>query len=350
MGKSGRHKKLNRQEKAKTNLKGVKKLAKAQNVVEPSLKVKRIVIREQLASTFGGGDLFSSPGSLCTAGVPTTSRKQTLGDILSSLRHHNTSIRREALGGLTELVTSSPGVLKNSLDKVLERILFLLQDLESSVRVENLKCAQALFERLSEDHLNAYWGLVLSHIRAAITHLNSKVRTHSLSFIRLLTIHFPEQVKTSASAILPPVLSLLVGGGAEGGGGPEVLKATGVRERLAVFSLVASILSLEQEEQLDEEEDKSSSNNIVVFSGQEKRKCPSGLVYPVGYYGSGGNKSLWEDGRKEDETWWGPFVMQAFKLVTATWVEVKDGEGGRKRRVQEDETEDCEMSKYELWR
>lgn len=51
MAKSNRHKKLRRQEKAKTQLTGVKKLSKAKNVVEPILKVKKILIREQLKSS-----------------------------------------------------------------------------------------------------------------------------------------------------------------------------------------------------------------------------------------------------------------------------------------------------------
>lgn len=51
MAKSQRHKKQRKQEKAKTQLTGVRKLAKAQNVVEPTLRVKKILIREQLKTS-----------------------------------------------------------------------------------------------------------------------------------------------------------------------------------------------------------------------------------------------------------------------------------------------------------
>jgi len=54
MAKSARHKKLRRQEKSKTHLKGVKKLLQAQNVVNPTLKVKKIVVPEQLTSAPDG--------------------------------------------------------------------------------------------------------------------------------------------------------------------------------------------------------------------------------------------------------------------------------------------------------
>jgi len=48
MTKSDRHKKLRRQGKAKTQLTGVKKLGRPQNVIEPTFRAKKILIREQL--------------------------------------------------------------------------------------------------------------------------------------------------------------------------------------------------------------------------------------------------------------------------------------------------------------
>ena len=54
MAKSGKHKKLRRQEKAKTQLTGVKKLDKPQNVIEPKLKVKKILLKEQLKGLVDG--------------------------------------------------------------------------------------------------------------------------------------------------------------------------------------------------------------------------------------------------------------------------------------------------------
>lgn len=78
MGKSHRHKKLNRQEKAKTGLKGAKKLAKAANVVNPTLKVKRIVIREQLNSSASTSTSTPSGQQGGSGEAPVTRRHQTL--------------------------------------------------------------------------------------------------------------------------------------------------------------------------------------------------------------------------------------------------------------------------------
>lgn len=56
MAKSDRHKKLRRKEKAKTQLTGVKKLARPQNIIEPTFKARKIIIREQLQGP-GEGDV-----------------------------------------------------------------------------------------------------------------------------------------------------------------------------------------------------------------------------------------------------------------------------------------------------
>jgi len=55
MAKSGRHKKIRKQEKAKTQLKsGIRKLDKPMNIIDPKLRVKKILLREQLKDNVEG--------------------------------------------------------------------------------------------------------------------------------------------------------------------------------------------------------------------------------------------------------------------------------------------------------
>ena len=61
MAKSDKHKKLRKKEKAKIQLKGgLKTLGKAQNVIEPKLQTKKIVLREQLKSPADSGVVVTS--------------------------------------------------------------------------------------------------------------------------------------------------------------------------------------------------------------------------------------------------------------------------------------------------
>jgi len=98
MAKSNRHKKLRKQEKAKTQLTGVKKLNKPQNVVVPTLRVKKVLIREQLKSSSlppggqGGPPPRLPASSSSTASVVedeelelTTRRKQSIQVLIMNM-------------------------------------------------------------------------------------------------------------------------------------------------------------------------------------------------------------------------------------------------------------------------
>ncbi len=55
MAKSARHKKLRKQEKAKTQLTGVRRLStKPTNVINPTLRAKKILLRDQLKGPVEG--------------------------------------------------------------------------------------------------------------------------------------------------------------------------------------------------------------------------------------------------------------------------------------------------------
>lgn len=71
-------------------------------------------------------------------------------ELLSTLHHHNTNLRKDALLGLLEIVTGQNNLifLKRNLDKILERVAALTSDLEGIVRRENLKVAEAIFQRV----------------------------------------------------------------------------------------------------------------------------------------------------------------------------------------------------------
>ncbi|XP_021956644.1 uncharacterized protein LOC110852823 [Folsomia candida] len=258
MGKSGRHKKLNRAEKAKTQLKGggvKKKLGKAANVVNPTLRVKRIVIREQLTSAPNQHE-----------DVAITRRHQTLSELLSTLHHHNTNLRKDALLGLLEIVTGQNNLifLKRNLDKILERVAALTSDLEGIVRRENLKVAEAIFQRIEEHEIQPYWNLLLTHLQCTLTHLNPTVRYSTLPFFHLLVGYFPNLVALSGQTLLPSFLSLISSAATTSAAGDQQTPLAGtttgshlrveisgrkdqVQERLKVFVLIDTCLQLRRE-------------------------------------------------------------------------------------------------------
>ncbi|ODM92822.1 Testis-expressed sequence 10 protein, partial [Orchesella cincta] len=217
MAKSSRHKKLRKQEKAKTQLTGVKKLSKPQNVVEPTLRVKKILIREQLKTSslpLGGPRVPSSSSSVYSSVVDddeelTTRRKQSIQDLLSTVNHHNTNLRKDAVVGLQEIASIQITTIVRHLDKILAKIASLTSDEESSVRKENLKLAEIVFSKVTDNQLRPFWSMLVAHLKCTLTHLTPSVRYNALLFIELLIQHYPGLVIESCSAILPSVLSLI---------------------------------------------------------------------------------------------------------------------------------------------
>ncbi|CAL8113340.1 unnamed protein product [Orchesella dallaii] len=217
MTKSSRHKKLRKQEKAKTQLTGVKKLSKPQNVVVPTLRVKKILIREQLKISslpLGSRVPSSSSASVHSSSVVeddelTTRRKQSIQDLLSTVNHHNTNLRKDAVIGLQEIASIQITAIIRNLDKILAKIASLTSDEENIVRKENLKLAEIVFSKVAENQLRPFWSMLVAHLKCTLTHLVPSVRYNALLFIELLIQHYPGLVMESCSAILPSVLSLI---------------------------------------------------------------------------------------------------------------------------------------------
>ena len=69
--------------------------------------------------------------------------------MLSSLSHHNTNVKVDALTGLYELITTGNNVLESNLGRIVDKVGLLTCDIEGPVRKENLKVAEALLCQVS---------------------------------------------------------------------------------------------------------------------------------------------------------------------------------------------------------
>ena len=68
---------------------------------------------------------------------------------MSSLAHHNTNVKVEALTGLYELITTGNNVLESNLGRIVDKVGLMTSDMEGAVRRENLKVAEALLCQVS---------------------------------------------------------------------------------------------------------------------------------------------------------------------------------------------------------
>jgi len=68
---------------------------------------------------------------------------------LSTVNHHNTNLRKDAVVGLQEIASIQISTIVRNLDKILAKIASLTSDEENAVRKENLKLAEIVFSKVS---------------------------------------------------------------------------------------------------------------------------------------------------------------------------------------------------------
>ncbi len=132
----------------------------------------------------------------------TSFRGQNLKEMLRSCSHYNTQAREDALTGLKDLFQNNPGILKDNLNAVLQQILRLTTDIESSVRKRFLVLISVTFKALSDTEISPFFSNIVAYLCSAMTHIDETIRLHSLKFLDLCLEFFPQLVKERAKNIV----------------------------------------------------------------------------------------------------------------------------------------------------
>lgn len=181
----------------------VGKKTQALNATNTTFKSKALVIPAQGALTT---DRSSS--------VATSSRSQTLPELLAHTGHPSPAVRRDAAIGMTSLFSRHPESLLPSLGIVLDKIAPLLVDPEPRVRVavKSLMESHVLLPSHSIS-LAPHAPMLLAYIRAALTHVSTDTRLDGLATLSSLARQVPSVLSAassgSAAALLPLYVDLL---------------------------------------------------------------------------------------------------------------------------------------------
>ncbi|XP_028399704.1 testis-expressed protein 10-like [Dendronephthya gigantea] len=196
MSKNKRKRRLKEEDFKKKKLKVGKKLPMPDNVTRTSFKAKNINISQQNLNNDG-------------VQSDTNFKGQKLKDLLNLCSHYNTQAREDALLGLKDLFQKHPGILKSNLNAVLQRILSLTTDIESSVRKSFLAIISLVFKTLSETEILPFFSNVMAYLCSAMTHLNESIRLDSLKFLDLCLEHFPQLVKANPKNIIMNFINVI---------------------------------------------------------------------------------------------------------------------------------------------
>ncbi|WFD28991.1 rRNA processing protein [Malassezia nana] len=116
----------------------------------------------------------------------TTRRRQTLADLVQNTRHHAPGVRKDAVLGMLELVTTYEGLLQAEATTLLHSVLPLLSDGDMHVRAAVARYLRQLLDGMSSDMFAPYAGPMLLLTTSAMSHIAMAVRLDALSIVTLL--------------------------------------------------------------------------------------------------------------------------------------------------------------------
>lgn len=187
----GNHKKNIRAEKAKVKLKGAK-LPKGLNITKTDFKVKKIVIREQLAESQ----------------VEDGKRKLNIKETLSRLKHSSSSFRTEALRNLRESSFTSDEIFRH-LGDLIQSIAAISLDVDKDTRRECFKTLSSLLATLPTEAIEPFFQALSSYLRCAMTHIQPSIQEDSLLFLDVLLLHVPMLVADNSTKIFQNFIDMI---------------------------------------------------------------------------------------------------------------------------------------------
>ncbi|KAI6132763.1 hypothetical protein EV401DRAFT_218114 [Pisolithus croceorrhizus] len=181
MPKSSKKRKEKAADFAKAKLKLGKGKKAPSNVVDTSFKARSIVLPTQSITVEKDN-------------VPTTRRKQTFGDILSLLRHHNAGVRKDAIFSAKELFNDHPDIITSSMAALFSACARLIGDTDAGVRKALLSFFEWLLVRVARDDLVPHVPQLLLFTTSAQTHIFPEIRIDAVRYLDLFLGVMPEYV------------------------------------------------------------------------------------------------------------------------------------------------------------
>lgn len=278
-----RHRKFLKAEKAKTKLKGAK-LPKGLNVTKTEFKVRKIIIPEQLKdkSTLN----------------QTLSRKlYNVKECLMRLSHNHPQHRAEGLKNLKDIIEANPReILDENFAPVLKGIAEMAVDIERDNRREacrllSLLLSEAIKTRPDGASIEAFFNILCSYLKCAMTHITQSIQEDSLLFLDVLMTYVPKLVAANRDKILPCYMDMISKLKSEAK--PERTltvhlgsKITGVKWRIKVLERLCALLTA-----VNSEKRRAMRHNIEEFKGTEEvnvfeMDVDEASQVPVNYYNS----------------------------------------------------------------
>ena len=159
-----------------------KKLPRAQNDTETEIKSGKLFLRESSIATD-------------KSEFVTTSRNNTLRELLSQVKHYSEKIRIKAINGLIELIREHPSEARSHAAEIIAATSALASDPDKACRAAFVTFLRsALFPAMGERAIQPFVAFLMAHVCSAMTNLSADVRDSGIETINVLLEFRPDLV------------------------------------------------------------------------------------------------------------------------------------------------------------
>uniref|UniRef100_A0A915B858 Pre-rRNA-processing protein Ipi1 N-terminal domain-containing protein n=1 Tax=Parascaris univalens TaxID=6257 RepID=A0A915B858_PARUN len=162
---------------AKVRLKVGKKLKKPTST-DTNFKTKKVVLVDQLSTS---------------ANICVSHRGLTLDELCRQLGHYNLNVRKDAIIGVRQLLSSHPELIPRHLCLLIPAVGRLIADDKmDTVSYAQLRALLLLLCTSSSRVISAHFALFMAHTLRALSHLKLSVRAFATSVLTVLMNSYPE--------------------------------------------------------------------------------------------------------------------------------------------------------------
>ena len=170
-------------------------------------------------------------------------------DLLTRFRHHNSTVRQDALKQLKDiLLQNPPKSLHSRLNSLLHGIAALSLDKEKEIRTNLFHALNFILGLISNEQLTPLREIIISYLSCAMTHIDPRVKEDSLLFLDVLVQNCNSALAKDSHKILPNFLGMICRLHNEGSPAAQLMttlhsKSTNVKWRIKVLERLANLFT-----------------------------------------------------------------------------------------------------------
>ncbi|KAF8357668.1 hypothetical protein PRIPAC_92663 [Pristionchus pacificus] len=169
----------------KTKLK-VGKILKKTNTTDSTIESRKVVLLTQLEEQSGSSTAVYSYRGL------------SLDNLCSQLGHYSKAVRKNAIVGAKQILTSAPNLIETQLRTIIPAFARLISITDAdSVTHAQLKSLLELVCTVPPMSISPHFPLFVAHILRGLTHSHESVRSFALSVMHLLLDRYPSLCRDS---------------------------------------------------------------------------------------------------------------------------------------------------------